>query len=229
LKDRIELQNVVLLGRTFEEYCTYFQLTEQDLRTSHVLDLGAGLSSFCAEAAARGYQVTAADPVYFLSKDEIARKSDEDLKEVLRQLPDVVHKYKWDFYGDPAGLANHRETARLNFLQDYGRLPNRYVCASLPETPFADREFSIVLVSYFLFLYDDLLSYEFHKRSVIEATRIAEKEVRIYPLVNMRAEKSVFVEQLQQDPGCAGLRFDLLKSDFEFFKNSNQLLIIRRA
>ena len=118
---------------------------------------------------------------------------------------------------------------RLNFLKDYGRLPNRYVCASLPETPFADQEFSIVLVSYFLFLYDDLFSYEFHKRSALEAARIAQKEVRIYPLTNLRAEKSVFVERLRQDPECAGLRFDLLKSDFEFFKNSNELLIIRRA
>src|SRR5262249_17318904 len=159
----------------------------------------------------------AADPVYRLSKDEIARKSDEDLNDVLRQLPDVVHKYNWDFYGDPAGLAHHRKTARLNFLEDYGRLPNRYVCASLPETPFADRQFSLVLVSYFLFLYDDLLSYGFHKHSVLEAARIAQKEVRIYPLTNMRAEKSVFVEQLIADPECAGLRFDLLKSDFEFF------------
>jgi hypothetical protein len=225
----MELQNVVLLGRTFEEYCTYFQLTEENLRSSRILDLGAGLSSFCAEATAHGYHVTAADPVYRLSKDEIARKSDEDLKEVLRQLPDVAHKYKWDFYGDPAGLAHHRETARLNFLKDYGSLPNHYVCASLPETPFADREFSIVLVSYFLFLYDDLLSYEFHKRSVLEAARIAQKEVRIYPLANLRAEKSVFVEQLKDDPDCAGLRFDLLRSDFEFVKNSNELLILRRA
>ena len=80
MKERIELQNVVLLGRTFEEYCTYFQLTEEDLRSSHVLDLGAGLSSFCAEATARGYQVTAADPVYRLSKDEIALKSGASLR-----------------------------------------------------------------------------------------------------------------------------------------------------
>jgi hypothetical protein len=229
LKERIELQHVVLLGRTFEEYCTYFQLTEEDLRSSRILDLAAGLSSFCGEAAARGYDVTAADPVYRLSQDEIARKSDEDLKEVLRQLPGVVHNYKWDFYRNAEGLAHHRKTARLRFLKDYQQQPGRYVCASLPETPFADREFSIVLVSYFLFLYDDLLSYEFHKRSVLEAVRIARKEVRVYPLVNLRAEKSVFVGQLKEDPDCAGLAFDRIKSDFEFVKNSNEMLIIRRA
>jgi hypothetical protein len=229
LKDRIELQNVVLLGRTFEEYCTYFQLTEDDLRSSRILDLAAGPSSFCGEAVARGYHVTAADPVYRLSQDDIARKSDEDLKDVLRQLPDVVHKYKWDFYENPEGLARHRRMARLDFLKDYGRQPGRYVCASLPATPFADREFSMVLVSYFLFLYDDLFSYEFHKQSVLETMRIAQREVRIYPLANMRAEKSVFVERLKVDPDCSGLAFDLIKSDFEFVKNSNELLIIRRA
>jgi len=64
---------------------------------------------------------------------------------------------------------------------------------------------------------------------VTQAVRIAQKEVRVYPLANMRAEKSVFIERLKEDPDCAGLAFDRIKSDFEFVKNSNELLIIRRA
>ena len=62
MKDRIELSDVVLLGRTFEEYCRYFQLSDVELRHATTLDLGAGVSSFSAEARDRGYVVLAADP-----------------------------------------------------------------------------------------------------------------------------------------------------------------------
>jgi hypothetical protein len=148
---------------------------------------------------------------------------------VLKQLPGVLHKYNWSFYKDPADLAAHRAAARRAFLIDYPMHQEHYVTASLPRTRFVDSQFSLVLVSHFLFLYDDLFDYEFHKRSVLEAARIAEHEVRIYPLVNMTARKSIFIDKLIQDTECSGLRFTTVKIDFEFFKNANELLIIRRA
>jgi hypothetical protein len=50
MKDRMELDRVVLLGRTLKEYSAYFQLNEADLRSGRILDLGAGVSSFAAES-----------------------------------------------------------------------------------------------------------------------------------------------------------------------------------
>ena len=104
-----------------------------------------------------------------------------------------------------------------------------HVVASLPKTRFDDGQFSLVLVSHFLFLYDDVFDYEFHKKSLVEAMRIAKDELRIYPLVNMRAEKSVFLEQIQEENDLANLKFEIRKIDFEFFKNANELLIVRRT
>jgi hypothetical protein len=227
MKDRIELSDVVLLGRTFEEYCRYFQLTDAELRQGSTLDLGAGVSSFSAEACDRGYEVVAADPIYRLPAGTIAAKSEADLNKVVRQLPDVLHKYNWTFYKTPQDLADHREAARLLFLEDYHRHRNRYSDTSLPTAMFADAQFSLILLSHFLFLYDDLLDYEFHKNSILEAVRISSREVRCYPLVNMRAEKSLFVERLLDDPECSGCTFQLMKSNFEFLKNANELLIVR--
>ena len=86
MKDRIELDSVVLRGRTFDEYCTYVQLADRDLRSHRILDVGAGISSFCAGAASRGYDVTAADPIYALPLETIAHKSAEDLKELLLDI-----------------------------------------------------------------------------------------------------------------------------------------------
>jgi hypothetical protein len=102
------------------------------------------------------------------------------------------------------------------------------VAASLPETTFGDGDFSLSLVSYFLFLYDDRFDYEFHKRSVIELSRVTGGETRIYPLANLRACKSPFVSRLMEDEDCAGLEFEIRKIDFSFLKNSDELMIIRR-
>jgi hypothetical protein len=225
---RMDLQSVVLLGRTFAEYCRYFQLSDNDLQDTTILDLGAGVSSFCAEASSRGFDVTAADPIFEFDANTIAQKSRIDLDEVVRQLPGVADKYNWTFYRNPEGLARYRETARRNFLDDYVTNRRRYHHASLPKTPFVDRQFSTVLISYFLFLYDDLLDYGFHKQSVREAVRIAGREVRIYPLANLSAERSAFVEMLLKDSECSDLQFTIVKSEFEFVKNSNELMIIRR-
>ena len=229
MKDRIELRDVVLLGRTFAEYCRYFQLNDTELAKGSILDLGAGIASFCAEARARGFDVTAADPVYGFRLERIASKSERDLKNVLRQLPHVLHKYVWIWYKDAEDLAEHRQEARRRFLDDFPRHSDRYITAALPKTSFQDRQFSMVLVSHFLFLYDDLFDYEFHRAGILEAIRIADREVRIYPLVNMRTDKSVYLDKLKEDPECAGLRFRVVEIKFEFFKNANELLVIRRA
>lgn len=228
MKDRMELDRVVLLGRTLKEYSAYFQLSEADLRSGRILDIGAGVSSFCAEAATLGCDVTAADPIYDLSVEAIVERSRADLANVLDKLPDVLHKYNWTFYADPGELAHYRTIARELFLKDYSSNRERYVTASLPSTGFADHEFNLVLVSYFLFLYEDLLDYALHKRSILELARIAQREVRIYPLANFRGMKSEYVELLTRDPDCAGLSFTIVKGEFEFLKNANEMLIIRQ-
>src|SRR6476661_5922053 len=112
MKDRIELDRVVLLGRTLKEYSAYFQLSEADLRSGRILDVGAGVSSFTAEAVTLGCDVTAADPIYDLSADQIAERSRADLDKVLEQLSEVLHKYNWTFYSDPEVLTHYRAIAR---------------------------------------------------------------------------------------------------------------------
>jgi len=120
MKDRMELERVVLLGRTFTEYCAFFQLTAEDLQGRRVLDAGAGISSFCAEARARGYEVTAADPIYALPVEVIADKSEADWRKVLEQLPGVAQNYNWSFYRNAGELDRYRRTARELFIDDYG-------------------------------------------------------------------------------------------------------------
>jgi hypothetical protein len=229
MKDGLDLKGPALLGRTIAEYAEYFSLSDFDLNRESILDMGAGVSSFCAEASRRGYSVVAADPAYGLSVPEIARKCEADLQEVVAQLPSVMHKYTWKFYRDGEHLREFRENAYRAFLSDYANHPDRYVKAALPTTPFSGNQFTVSLVSYFLFLYEDQLDYEFHKSSVLELARVTQGEVRIYPLTNLRAERSWMVRRLMTDSGCAGLSFEVRRIGFEFLKNANELLIIRKS
>ena len=228
MKEGLELEDVVLPGRTFEEYAEYFSLRDFDLGGGRLLDMAPGVSPFCAGASRAGCEVVAADPVYGLPARLIARKCEADLAGVFAQLPGVAHNYDRAFYRDIGHLRSYRERAANLFLRHYARRPGAYVNASLPGTPFRDGEFTAGLVSYFLFLYDDRLDYEFHRRSVLELSRVTRGEARIYPLTNLRARRSPFVGRLFEDEGCSGPEFEVRKIGFAFLKNSDELLIIRR-
>ena len=77
------------------------------------------------------------------------------------------------------------------------------------------------------FLYQEEFDYEFHRACILELARITRREIRIYPLTDIRAIRSSYVEQLMRDPACSNLTFELVRSDFEFIKNLNQLLVIK--
>lgn len=229
MKDKLELKEVPPLGRSLAEYFRYFGLSELELSGERILDMGAGVSSFCAEMSERGYDVTAADPIYHLPVELIRQKFRAGLEEVLFQLLEVAYKYNWVFYRDIEDLKRHREKAYASFLHHHQNDPTRYIPASLPETFFQDNEFSVTLVSHLLFLFEDRFDYEFHRRSTLELARITRREIRIYPLTNLRAERSSLVERLMEDKNCIGLKFAIRKTNFEFIKNSNELLVITKG
>ena len=228
MKEGLELNKVVLLGRTFDEYARYFGLNENDLRGKTVLDVAGGVSSFCAEANAKGIHVTAFDPIYEMSVEDIQRRAEPDLDYVTEQIG-KVKAYRWEFYKDPQGMRVYRERALRAFLPDYTKnRGTRYVAGKLPNTPFADKSFDVVLTSYFLFVYEDQFDYEFHKNSLRELLRVTRGEARLYPLVNFAAQRCGYVDRIKAEPEFSGFTFEEVKTDFEFLANSNWFLRIRR-
>ena len=89
---------------------------------------------------------------------------------------------------------------------------------------FADGEFDLTLVSYFLFAYQDRFNYEFHRASILEIMRVTRGEARIYPTVTFEAQPSQYVPTVQSDPALQSLVFTEIKTDFEFLVNSNSYL-----
>jgi hypothetical protein len=225
-KRGLRLNRVVLLGRTFEEYRRYFLLEPEKLIGGNVLDVAGGVSSFCAEANARGIRVTSFDPIYALPAEKITERSEPDLESVYRAIGSVP-TYRWSYYKTPERMREFRERAYSIFLSDYQTHPERYVAGELPRLSFADRAFDLTLVSYFLFAYQDRLNYEFHRDSILEIMRVTRGEARIYPTVTFEAQPSEYIPILCADPALEAFEFTEIKTDFEFLVNSNSFLLVR--
>ena len=119
MKKKLELKDIVLIGRTFHEYYKMFDLGSLQLEDEKILDAASGVSSFCAEANEKGYNVTGTDRIYNLSADIIKRKCIDDLKTVMEKLPAVADMYIWEYFKDIKALKKNRETAYRKFLNDY--------------------------------------------------------------------------------------------------------------
>jgi ubiquinone/menaquinone biosynthesis C-methylase UbiE len=219
----LELDRVVLLGRTFEEYRRYFLLEPPELIGKRVLDVAGGVSSFCAEANNLGIKVAAFDPIYSMSRQKIRERSDPDLESVYRSIG-LVPTYRWGFYKNPDYMRELRERASAVFFADFKDHPQRYVAGELPRLPFGDGEFDLTLVSYLLFAYQNRFDYEFHRDSILEIMRVTRSEARIYPTVTFEAQPSEYIPMLQSDPALREFTFVEVKTDFEFLVNSNSFL-----
>ena len=147
MKEGLELNKVVLLGRTLDEYVRYFGLNPEELPGKNILDVASGVSSFCAEANQRGIETTAFDPIYELSPEMIRQRCEPDLDFVVEDIG-KVKAYRWNFYKSPEGMRFFRERAYKMFLADYQKHhKTRYVQGYLPELPFADGLFDLSLGS----------------------------------------------------------------------------------
>lgn len=208
-----------MLGRTFDEYYRMFDLNEAFLKKEKILDAASGVSSFCAEACARGYNVTASDKIYTSGASEIENKCAKDLDVVMEQLPGIADLYLWNYFKDIKALKNNREKAYRSFIEDFKKYGiKRYVPAEFPATNFQKGQFTISLASHFLFVYEDRLDYDFHKKTIIELLRISSKEIRIFPIVNLKGNRSIFIEFLMHDEEIGRYRISIRKVSYEFMQ-----------
>jgi len=222
----LQLDRVVLLGRTYDEYVRFFGLTEKAMRGLKILDAAAGVSSFTAEARQRGLNATAFDRIYEMPAGAIEKQSSRDLDEVARNIGDKS-VYRWGFYKSPQGMRSYRARAAETFLKDFQSHSQHYVPGSLPSAPFADGQFDLTLVSYLLFVYEDQLTFDFHKQSLRELLRVS-REIRIYPTVTFEAHPSTFLDLLRNDADFRDCSFVEVTTDFEFLRNSNRFLKVTR-
>ncbi len=158
-----------------------FALSDHDL-TSRILDCPGGAASFTAEAGARGFDVTAVDPEYGVDRGKLAELALSENEHKHANLVERASDFVWTWFEDPGQFTRLRSESARRFGADLTARPERYVEGSLPDLPFPDRSFDLVLSSHLLFSYGRQLDEEFHREALLELVRLSRREVRLYPL-----------------------------------------------
>jgi hypothetical protein len=221
-----ELDGIAPWGRRLDEYEAFFALKDVAPGAA-ILDAGGGPASFAVEAAAQGFDVIAADPIYAFDGEDIRRRFEETAVAMRAGMRIASYRFKWDFYGSEERVQRRRRDALELFLADFkARGARRYVPASLPKLPFADKAFSLALSSHFLFLYGDELNGAFHIAAMRELLRVA-KEVRVFPLINLDGRPSSHLPVVIRDLERDGFEPELVPVPFEFQIGASQMLRVR--
>lgn len=228
--DKLEIDRVVFIGRTADEYRRMFALDEPLLHQGAILDCAAGPSSFTATGHRAGLKVVACDLCYDLPVATLARQGAEDIDHVFSRFDQASHLYTWDYYRDKEAVIAHRRQALAEFVNDFpaGREEGRYQRAELPRLAMADRAFALVLCSHFLFLYGDRLDPEFHRATLKELMRVAAGEVRIFPLQGLDAKPYPHLAAMLDFLSQERIAAEIVSVPFEFQRGSNQMLRLRR-
>ncbi len=221
----MKLENVVPWGRNLDEYKNMFLLSKQDLQ-SKILGCGDGPSSFNVEITKQGGNVTSIDPIYQFTKDEIQQRIDKTSKTVSKQVRANQNDFIWKNIKSVDELIDIRLSAMDNFIKDYheGKTKGRYIYQELPKLTFDDNSFDLVLSSHFLFLYSEHFDLEFHINSILEMSRVAKKEVRIFPLLDLKNNKSEYLKPILETLQNRGFKTEIVKTDYEFQKGAYEML-----
>jgi hypothetical protein len=220
----LRLDQIVPWGRSSREYELMFDLGAEEL-SSVVLDCGGGPASFNAEMTARGHRVVSVDPIYSYSTAEIRARFEATVDTILAQVRATPDDWVWTYHRDPDDLRATRRAVMEKFLLDYevGLRERRYVLGELPVLLFPSNTFGLALCSHLLFLYSELLSAEFHVRSVLELCRVAQ-EVRLFPLLLHNGELSPHITPVRTALAAAGWHSEIRAVAYEFQRGGNQML-----
>ena len=214
---------MLVTSRSYAEYEAMFDLSELP---ESVLDCCAGGSSFTAEATVRGVDAVAVDSAYELPAPELVDTVRRSLPVGSSIVDEHAGSFVWHWYGSPDRRDEMRIEAADRFLQDISVAPERYVAGTLPELPFADGRFELVLCSHLLFTWADKYDRAWHAAALRELVRVSRSEVRIFPLVLQGAGEPVgFLPELLEE--LEGVTTEIRKVPYEFQVGADQMLVIQ--
>ena len=220
-------KDIVPWGRSFDEYLDMFCLSEKDL-TRDIVGVGDGPASFNVRMFQRGTPIVSVDPIYRCSEAELRQRIQETYEDVIAQARLNQDKFVWTKFSSVDELAEIRMQAMDEFCRDFesGKQQERYIDASLPNLPFPDKRFDLVLSSHFLFLYSANLNFAFHLDAVRELLRIG-TEVRIFPIVDVNSNPSPFLPPIIDELKEEGVACSVERVPYHFQKTGNEMLRLR--
>ena len=225
---RVELEDIVPWGRSFDEYLCMFALREADL-AKRILGCADGPAAFNAGMAARGATVVSVDPLYRFSVGQIRERITKTRAVILEQVRRNLAGFVWDRFESPEHLGRVRMAAMEEFLSDFpaGCSEGRYREARLPCLPFSENSFELALCSHFLFLYGDRLDVGFHLEAIFELLRVSE-EVRVFPLLDLAGARSAHLAPVMDTLRSEGFGIGVERVPYELQRGGNEMLRITR-
>lgn len=242
--DRFKLRSVAFFGRTLAEYLQMFALNLDELRGRKILDVASGPGSFVAEALALDLDVTGCDPMYAHDAATIAAQGKRDIdacREQISKNPGVL------MYDDIDRFYAEKYRALERFTADFRQRgsEHRYVAGALPELPFEDGAFDVVLSANFLMIYapladggmhdGDEFGLDFHQRAFRELARVARQELRVPGMHTwtLPPQPHPYCEPVMAELDSLGFEVELISSDYDDGCQgrggcANQALIARR-
>ncbi|MFD0674168.1 class I SAM-dependent methyltransferase [Cohnella sp. GCM10027633] len=186
--------------RAFREYEAIFRLEKADLLRGPVLDVAAGASSFTSHVRGMGGIAVAVDPFYYGLTEQVIAEAEKEIDVSSAKLAANASYYDWSYYGSPEQHRELRKRSLAAFAEDYrGKgARERYIAAALPNLPFADETFSLIVCSHFLFLYADSFDETFHAAAIDEMLRVLKSggQLLIYPIITLKWEEITYLAPL---------------------------------
>lgn len=227
-RTKLDLEKIVFIGRTYEEYVDMFSLSIKELKGKKILDCPSGACSFTAIGQKNGLDVTACDISYDHQGEDLEDKGLQDIEHAMEHMEKAKNNYVWDYFKDIEALRAHRLAALKDWAKDRKECSDRYIPATLPFLPFKDEEFDLILSAHFLFMYADRLDYQFHISTLNEFLRVSKEEVRIFPLVDLEGKRYKYLEQLLNYLTESGYRVEEVNVPYEFQANAHSMLKIKK-
>lgn len=193
----MQFDQVVFYGRLGHQALTMFNLDSAQLRCARVLDCAGGPGSLSALLRADGVDITAVDPLYALSNKELKQRALADLDaamETLAASQDIRPEFNLN------SCRQEHLQALDAFLIDRNTNPDSYIAAKLPQLPFNDQIFDLVLCGHLLFSYSPQstgglvkepgLDLAWHRKALFELQRISRGSIRLYPAHTIQRQAS---------------------------------------
>jgi len=226
---KLDLDRIVFIGRTFEEYVNMFLLSKEELKDKKILDCPAGACSFTAVGNKTGLHITACDIAYYHSGEELKNKGLQDIEHAMEQMEISKSNYNWKYFRNVEDLKKNRIMALNDCANDMKESSERYVPVTLPFLPFKDQEFDLLLSAHFLFMYADRLDYQFHLKTLDELLRVTKEEIRIFPLVDLEGKRYEYLDRVIEYLTNQGCIVEEVKVSYEFQRNANSMLKIIKS
>src|SRR5574340_1362021 len=219
---------MLVSSRSFDEYMAMFAL-DDDALSATILDCPAGASSFTAVARDRGARVTACDVAYAHPHILPARARAEAFRGNA-YVASHADDYTTAFFRSTEHHLAHRLDAIDCFARDVTARPESYVAGALPQLPFADGVFDLVLSSHMLFTYADRLEVDTHHAYLRELLRVANREVRMFPLVSVgSSQRYPYLDTLRRLLAGSGIHTAVVVVGYEFQRGGTEMLVCRRG